>query len=95
MALRRWLALYGGRDPTLRRLSSAFCPELTPDRQPESNGTSEAFVKTLERDYVRITPVPDAQTARRRIAGRLEDYNENHRHSGLNMSSPCGLMRAL
>jgi hypothetical protein len=56
---------------------------------------SEAFVKTLERDYVRITPVPDAQTARHRIAGSFGGYDENHRHSGLNMSSPCGLMRAL
>ena len=34
---------------------------FTPVASPESNGMSEAFVKTLKRDYVRITPIPDAQ----------------------------------
>ena len=36
---------------------------FTPVRSPESNGMSEYFVKTFERDYVRINPLPDAQTA--------------------------------
>ena len=34
---------------------------FTPVASPESNGMSEAFVKTLKRDYVRITPIPDAR----------------------------------
>ena len=34
---------------------------FTPVRSPESNGISEAFVKTLKRDYARITLLPDAR----------------------------------
>ena len=34
-------------------LSLVAC--FTPVRSPESNGMSEAFVKTLRRDYARIT----------------------------------------
>jgi transposase len=68
---------------------------FTPVASPESNGMSEAFVKTLERDYVRITPIPDAQSALDRVAGWFEDDNENHRHSGLRMRSPREFRRAL
>lgn len=68
---------------------------FTPVASPESNGMSEAFVKTLKRDYVRITPIPDAHTALHRIAGWFEDYNENHPHSGLKMRSPREFRRAL
>ncbi len=63
-------------------------PCFTPVQSPESNGISEAFVKTFKRDYVRVNPVPDALTALRQIAGWFEDYNENHPHSGLRMHSP-------
>ena len=48
---------------------------------------SEAFVKTFKRDYVRINPLPDAQTALRQIAGWIDDYNEIHPHSALRMRS--------
>ena len=63
-------------------------PCFTPVRSPQSNGISEAFVKTLKRDYVEITPLPDAQTVLGLIGGWFEDYNENHPHSGLKMRSP-------
>lgn len=63
-------------------------PCFTPVRSPQSNGISEAFVKTLKRDYVEITPLPDAQTVLELIGGWFEDYNENHPHSGLKMRSP-------
>lgn len=33
---------------------------FTPVRSPQSNGMSEAFEKTLKRDYVQVTPLPDA-----------------------------------
>lgn len=29
----------------------------------QSNGISEAFIKKLKRDYVRVNPLPDANTA--------------------------------
>jgi len=34
---------------------------------PPSNGMSEAFVKTLKRNSVRISPLPDADTPLRAI----------------------------
>ena len=69
-------------------------PCFTPIQSPESNGISESFVKTFKRDYVRVNPLPDAITALRQIAGWIEDYNENHPHSGLKMRSPREFMRA-
>ncbi len=63
-------------------------PCFTPVQSPQSNGMSEAFVKTLKRDYVQVTPLPDAQTVLSLIGGWIEDYNENHPHSGLKMRSP-------
>jgi putative transposase len=69
-------------------------PCFTPVRSPESNGLSEAFVKTFKRDYVRVNPVPDAQAALRQIAGWIDDYNEIHPHSALRMRSPREFIRA-
>lgn len=75
---------------TALNLKSCF----TPVRSPESNGMSEAFVKTFKRDYVKTTPLPDAETALRLISGWIEDYNEIHPHSGLRMRSPREFIRA-
>ena len=69
-------------------------PCFTPVASPESNGISEAFVKTFKRDYVRVHPIPDAATALDEIAGWFEDYNDNHPHSGLRMRSPREFRRA-
>lgn len=63
-------------------------PCYTPVKSPQSNGISEAFVNTFKRDYVDVTPVPDAATVLALIVGWFEDYNENHPHSGLKMRSP-------
>lgn len=51
-------------------------PCFTPVRSPESNGLAEAFVETFKRDYVRVNPLPDANTALRQIAGWIADYND-------------------
>jgi putative transposase len=69
-------------------------PCFTPVRSPESNGMSEAFVKTLKRDYLRVNPLPDAHTVLRQIAGWIDDYNEIHPHSALRMRSPREFIRA-
>jgi len=69
-------------------------PCFTPVRSPESNGMSEAFVKTFKRDYVRVNPLPDAATALRQIAGWIADYNDVHPHSALKMRSPREFIRA-
>lgn len=63
-------------------------PCFTPIRSPQSNGISEAFVKTLKRDYVQVTLLPNAQTVLELIGSWIEDYNNNHPHSGLKMRSP-------
>ena len=69
-------------------------PCFTPVKSPESNGMSEAFVKTVKRDYVRVNPLPDAATALRQIAGSINDYNNIHPHSALRMRSPREFIRA-
>jgi transposase InsO family protein len=61
---------------------------FTPVRSPESNGVSEAFVKTLKRDYTRIQPRPDAAAVLQMVPIWIEDYNDHHPHSGLRMRSP-------
>ncbi|EZP65274.1 Integrase catalytic region [Sphingomonas paucimobilis] len=63
-------------------------PCFTPVKSPQSNGISEAFVNTLKRDYVRVSPLPNADQALSLIGNWFEDYNENHPHSGLEMRSP-------
>ena len=50
-------------------------PCFTPVRSPESNGMSEAFVKTFKRDYVRVNPLagcPHGAPADRRMDRRLQ-----------------------
>ena len=69
-------------------------PCTTPVRSPQSNGMAEAFVKTFKRDYVRVNPLPDAETVLRQLAGWFQDYNESHPHSGLGMRSPKEFIRA-
>ncbi|WP_424140393.1 integrase core domain-containing protein, partial [Roseomonas chloroacetimidivorans] len=67
---------------------------FTPVRSPESNGVSEAFVKTLKRDYARIHPRPDAAAVLQQLPAWIEDYNEAHPHKGLRMRSPREFIRA-
>jgi len=93
-----WLSdngpIYTARDTRAFASQLNLVPCFTPVASPESNGMSEAFVKTLKRDYLRVGPVPDARTALDQIAGWFDDYNENHPHSGLRMRSPRESRRA-
>jgi putative transposase len=50
-------------------------PCTTPLESPQSNGMAEAFVRTLKRDYVRVSPVPDAETVLRQLPSWLAHYN--------------------
>ena len=56
-----------------RQLGLKSC--FTPVASPQSNGMSEAFVKTLKRDYVRVNPLPNAETVLNLIGEWIEDYN--------------------
>jgi transposase InsO family protein len=66
---------------------------FTPVRSPESNGICEAFVKTLKRDYARLSILPDAETVIALLPAWFEDYNEVHPHSGLKLLSPREFLR--
>lgn len=60
----------------------------TPVESPQSNGMAEAFVKTLKRDYVRVSPRPDAETVLRQLPLWLHHYNTEHPHKALGYRSP-------
>jgi putative transposase len=66
---------------------------FTPVRSPESNGICEAFVKTLKRDYARLSILPNAKTVIGLLPAWFEDYNEVHPHSGLKFLSPREFLR--
>lgn len=79
---------YTARDTRIFARQLGLKPCFTPVRSPQSNGISEAFVHTLKRDYVHVSPLPDAPAALTSLASWIEDYNDNHPHSGLKMRSP-------
>ena len=66
----QWLADNGSIYAAAKTIEIALAlnlkPCFTPVESPESNGVAEAFVKTFKRDYVRINPLPNAETAHRR-----------------------------
>ena len=45
-----------------------FEPRTTPIESPQSNGMAEALVRTIKRDYVRVSPCPDAQTVMQQLS---------------------------
>lgn len=94
----QWLAdngsAYAARETLEFAAALCLMPCFTPVRSPESNGVSEAFVKTLKRDYARIQPRPDALTVLQQLPTWINDYNENHPHSGLRMRSPREFIQA-
>ena len=63
-------------------------PKTTPLESPQSNGMAEAFVRTLKRDYVRVSPVPDAEAVLRQLPLWLAHYNELHPHRARGYRSP-------
>ena len=63
-------------------------PRTTPVRSPQSNGMAEAFVRTIKRDYVRLSPRPDARTVIAQLPAWFEHYNTVHPHRALGYRSP-------
>lgn len=63
-------------------------PLTTPIESPQSNGMAEAFVRTFKRDYVRVSPCPDARTVIAQLPRWFEHYNTVHPHSALGYRSP-------
>jgi transposase InsO family protein len=81
-------APYTARETRIFARQLKLKPCFTPVHSPQSNGIAEAFVNTLKRDYVHVTPLRDAEPVFGLIDGWIEDCNENHPHSGLKMRSP-------
>jgi putative transposase len=63
-------------------------PRTTPVRSPQSNGMAEAFVRTLKRDYARVSPLPDAATVIAQLPQWFAHYNTVHPHKALGYRSP-------
>jgi transposase InsO family protein len=56
-------------------------PRTTPLESPQSDGMAEAFVRTIKRDYVRVSPRPDAETVMRQLPAWIAHYNDRTRLS--------------
>ena len=88
----QWLSDNGSIFAAHRTIDIALAlnlvPCFTPVESPQSNGMAEAFVKTFKRDYVRVSPIPDAATALALIDLWMEDDNTVHPHSRLGYRSP-------
>jgi putative transposase len=86
----QWLSDNGSARTAAKTLTFAVAlgliPCFTPVRSPEMKGVSEAFVKTLKRDYARVQSCPDAVLVR--LGHWITDYNVHHPHRGLGMRSP-------
>jgi putative transposase len=63
-------------------------PRTTPVQSPQSNDMAEAFVRTIKRDYVRVSPLPDARTVLESLPLWIEHYNSLHPHKALGYRSP-------
>ncbi len=79
---------YIARDTRIsaRQLGLNFC--CTPMRHPRNEGIAKAFVNTLKRDCVDVTPPPDTVTVLGSIGGWFGNYNGSRPNSGLKMRSP-------
>ena len=62
-------------------------PCTTTAESPQSNGMAEAFVRTLKRDYVRVSPRPNARAVIDQLSGWFAHYNEVHPHRALGYRS--------
>ena len=93
-----WLAdngsAYAARETLEFAVALSPVPCFKPVRSPESNGVSEAFVRTLKRDYARLQPQPDALTVLQQLPNWIDDYNNHHPHSGLPHALTSSVHRA-
>jgi putative transposase len=50
---------------------------------------AEAFVRTIKRDYVRVSPRPKAESVMRQLPSWIAHYNQVHPHKALGYRSPA------
>lgn len=91
-SLIEWLtdngSCYVARDTRRFARELGLVPKTTPLESPQSNGMAEAFVRTLKRDYVRVSVLPDAESVMRQLPVWLAHYNDLHPHRALGYRSP-------
>lgn len=63
-------------------------PRTTPIESPQSNGMAEAFVRTMKRDYVRVSEKPDARAVISQLPAWFHHYNTVHPHRALGYLAP-------
>jgi putative transposase len=69
-------------------------PLTTPVESPQSNGMAEAFVRTIKRDYARVSPLPTAAAVIRQLPIWFDHYNRVHPHRALGYRSPREFIKA-
>ena len=79
---------YLARDTRMFGREIGLEPLTTPIKSPQSNGMAEAFVRTIKRDYARVTELPDAKTVMQKLPLWFEHYNTVHPHRALGYRSP-------
>ena len=95
------LGLHRRRNPRLRcraRPRALLHPRPQPRERRHERGLREPKLraaKTLRRDHVRLTPLPDAATGLGLVAGWIEDHDTLHPRSALQMRSPREFIAAL
>jgi putative transposase len=63
-------------------------PRTTPLESPQSNGMAEAFVRTIKRDYARVSSCPDARSVMAALPRWFAHDNQLHPHRALGYRSP-------
>jgi putative transposase len=69
-------------------------PRTTPLESPQSNGMAEAFVRTIKRDYARVSSCPDARSVMAALPDWFAHYNQLHPHRALGYRSPREVIAA-
>ncbi len=70
MAVRQWQLMAGETRSFPREIGLE--PRTIPIESPQSNGMAETFVRTIKRDYVRLSPRPNAETVMRKLSTWIE-----------------------
>jgi putative transposase len=60
--------------------TSGLNREQHPSERPQSNGMAEAFVRTIKRDHVRISPRPNTESVMLQRPSWIDHYNRASQH---------------
>jgi putative transposase len=83
----RWIRYVVGPNWSFAR-ELGLEPRTTPLESPRANGMAEAFVRTIKRDYARVSSCPDARSVMAALPGWFAHCNQLHSHWALGYRSP-------